>query len=225
MVQKNGPSRAWLFAEFLAIYVAFPCFMSAFRYELGGLVIPILMVTGIACLFILRRDRQFNRRQLWNPDSMARSLKLILIRFLVGASVLAVMVWHYTPDRLLDLPRDHTVVWLAILVIYPIFSVYPQEIIFRTFLFHRYRSLFGRTRTMIFVSAFVFGLAHLFLANWIAPALSTIGGFLFAMTYARSRSTLQSALEHALWGDFLFTVGLGLYFYGGAVSDPTAYPG
>ena len=225
MVQKDGPSRAWLIAEFLAIYIVFPCFMFVFRRDLGSFVVPILVVTGTACWAVLRRDGRFNRSRLWSPAAMGRSMKLICIRFAVGATILAFLVWHYAPERLLDLPREHPLVWLAVLVIYPIFSVYPQEIIFRTFLFHRYGPLFGRTRTMIVVSALVFGLAHLFLANWIAPVLSTIGGVLFAMTYARSRSTLQSAIEHGLWGDFLFTLGLGLYFYGGAVSDPAAYPG
>ena len=47
--------------------------------------------------------------------------------------------------------------------------------------------------------------------------MTAVGGYLFARTYARSESTLMVSLEHALWGDFLFTVGLGWYFWGGSI--------
>jgi membrane protease YdiL (CAAX protease family) len=70
---------------------------------------------------------------------------------------------------------------------------------------------------MVIFSGVAFGLAHAVLANWIAIVLSTLGGLIFAATYARTRSTLMAALEHGLWGDFVFTIGLGWYFYGGSV--------
>ena len=41
---------------------------------------------------------------------------------------------------------------------------------------------------------------------------------LFARTYAGSRSFLQAVVEHSLWGNFIFTIGLGWYFYGGAIA-------
>ena len=53
-------------------------------------------------------------------------------------------------------------------------------------MFHRYEPLFGSTRNLIIVSALTFGLAHLFFANLLAPLLSTVGGYIFARTYARS---------------------------------------
>jgi membrane protease YdiL (CAAX protease family) len=45
--------------------------------------------------------------------------------------------------------------------------------------------------------------------------LTTAGGLLFAFTYLRSRSTLLVAAEHALYGDFVFTVGIGGMFVNG----------
>ena len=44
-------------------------------------------------------------------------------------------------------------------------------------------------------------------------SLATIGGLLFAATYERRRSTLLVSIEHGLYGDFIFTVGLGGLFY------------
>jgi hypothetical protein len=46
-----------------------------------------------------------------------------------------------------------------------------------------------------------------------AIAFATLGGLMFAATYERRRSTLLVSIEHGLYGDFIFTVGLGGLFY------------
>jgi hypothetical protein len=109
-------------------------------------------------------------------------------------------------------------VWLLVMILYPLLSVYPQEIIFRTFLFHRYQNLFTSQRQLIWASAVSFGVAHIIFANWAALVLSTIGGLLFARTYARHRSLALVCFEHSLWGNFIFTIGLGWYFWGEIVA-------
>jgi membrane protease YdiL (CAAX protease family) len=65
-------------------------------------------------------------------------------------------------------------------------------------------------------SAFAFGYAHIIFLNWIAVAMTTFGGFLFARDYTRHRSLSLVCLEHALYGCLIFTVGLGRFFYSGA---------
>ncbi|HXB22539.1 MAG TPA: hypothetical protein VNV88_14225 [Candidatus Solibacter sp.] len=45
---------------------------------------------------------------------------------------------------------------------------------------------------------------------------STIGGLLFALTYQQSGSLLLACIEHAIFGNFIFTIGLGQFFYHGA---------
>lgn len=62
-----------------------------------------------------------------------------------------------------------------------------------------------------------FFLAHMLYGNWLAPVLSAFGGLLFAFRYSRSRSTIIAAIEHGLWGNYLFTVGYGWFFYSGAI--------
>jgi CAAX protease family protein len=49
-----------------------------------------------------------------------------------------------------------------------------------------------------------------------AIPLAAVAGLLFASTYERSRSTLLVSIEHALYGDVVFTVGLGSLFYSSA---------
>ncbi|MDJ0818534.1 MAG: hypothetical protein QNJ58_20170 [Desulfobacterales bacterium] len=44
-----------------------------------------------------------------------------------------------------------------------------------------------------------------------------LGGVLFAKTYEETGSLIISGIEHALYGGFIFTIGLGKHFYYGAV--------
>ena len=50
-------------------------------------------------------------------------------------------------------------------------------------------------------------------ANAFALAFTFVGGIFFLSSYRRTGSLLFSDLEHALYGDFLFTIGWGEYFF------------
>ena len=209
--------RAWLALEVVLLLTAAPAALYAWRREVAMAIIPLLLVVGPACLLWLLLDRSFDRRRLWLGGNVRRDLRTIGLAFVPLAGMVGVAFWLVEPGRLFALVREDVRLWAMIMVLYPLFSAYPQEVIFRTFLFHRYRALLGEGWGMIVVSGVVFGLAHVVLANWVAVGLSTCGGLLFAWTYARSRSTLMAAIEHGLWGDFVFTIGLGWWFYGGYV--------
>jgi membrane protease YdiL (CAAX protease family) len=71
---------------------------------------------------------------------------------------------------------------------------------------------------MIVASAAAFAFLHIVFRNPLAPALTFAGGLLFAWRYAESGSLAVSSFEHALYGCWLFTVGLGGYFYHGTIS-------
>jgi membrane protease YdiL (CAAX protease family) len=148
----------------------------------------------------------------WQP-CLARIASLFVAD---GAAVLAWATWSGEVDPF-RFPRERTGLWLAVLLLYPIVSALGQEVISRVFRFHRYRSLFATPARMIVASVAIFSLAHLILGNWQAPLLTLFGGLPFAWTYSRTRSLPLVALEHGLWGDWLFRVGFGTYFYGGHV--------
>ncbi len=103
-------------------------------------------------------------------------------------------------------------VWLAVMLLYPVSAV-AQEIVFRTFFFHRYGNLFSSARRRVLASGLVFGWAHVVVNNLVAVGLASLAGFVFAWTYERSRSTLLVSIEHALYGDLVFSIGLGSLFY------------
>ena len=217
LIPRIAP-RFWLWSEFALLYVAVPVLLWFERHSFARLVVPTLLALAVVFTVILLRDPAFDRRRFWNAEGLGRGLRRMLRVLLPSTAVLALLTWWLEPELFLRLPRERPGFWPVIMLAYPVLSVYPQELIFRTFLFHRYRGILPGPHAPVIASALAFGLAHLFFANWIAPVLSTAGGWLFARTYARSASTLQASIEHGLWGDVIFTIGLGWYFYGGSVT-------
>jgi membrane protease YdiL (CAAX protease family) len=144
-------------------------------------------------------------------------LRPVMIRFAVFSLVLVGLVGVAGRHLLFSLIIHRPAVWLLVMVLYPVLSVYPQGVIYRAFLFHRYRDLLPPGRPSILVSAVVFSYVHIIFYNWIAVAMTLVGGLLFAHTYWKTRSLLVSAIEHALYGCLLYTIGLGRFFYHGAV--------
>ncbi len=70
---------------------------------------------------------------------------------------------------------------------------------------------------MMIASAVMFAYAHLLYINPVAPTLSLLGGLIFASTYLKTKSLALVTIEHGLYGNVLFLIGLGYYFYGGNV--------
>jgi len=96
--------------------------------------------------------------------------------------------------------------------------VYPQGLLYRAFFFERYQTLFPGKWEMIVASAVAFAFMHIIFRNSLAVALTFAGGLLFAVRYAETGSLATSSFEHALYGCWLFTVGLGQYFYHGTIA-------
>ena len=61
----------------------------------------------------------------------------------------------------------------------------------------------------------IFAYVHIIFINPVAPLLTLIGGYFFTSTYAKHKSLALVTIEHALYGNMLFTLGLGWYFWGG----------
>jgi uncharacterized protein len=96
-----------------------------------------------------------------------------------------------------------------VIVLYPLLSVIPQELIFRKFFFFRY-GMFFTPYVLIVLNALVFSFVHLVFKNYIALVLTFVGGILFITTYIKTKSFSLVCIEHALYGDLLFTIGLGV---------------
>ena len=226
-------TKEWLAAELALLFVALPVGLTFAPFPKGYLF-PVLWIVAALCLVYLWRSRRFERKQLWNLGEAVPHLPLIVGRFVVLAAVLVgalVLLLPPTPTAEMPQTREqfreagptlwtwfglikwNTGLYAAIMVLYPIFSVLPQNVIYRVFFFHRYGPLLGERWAMVAVGGATFGLGHLMFGNWVAPTLTALGGLLMMDTYRRSRSAAASWFEHALYGCFVWTLGIGRLFY------------
>lgn len=213
---SGGPARQlaarWL--EFIVIYAGVPLLILGFRQRI--VMLAILWLGALAAHLFMRRRHALAYANEWNWAGLRAGAPRVLLRFALLAALVTLAVWQFAPHSFLSFPRQRPGFWLLIMVLYPVLSVWPQELVYRSFMFHRYRPLFGGGLRYVIASALAFGFAHVMFLNWIAPAMTVIGGALFATSYRRHRSLALSCLEHALYGDMIFTVGLGMYFFSGA---------
>ena len=212
-MRSGSTVRLW--AELLLLFVAAPIVMAtvlpseAMWYALAGVA-----AVGIVMLSLTSGFR-------WRSLVTGGALKIdwrILVLYVVIASLvsLALTMW-LVPARLLSLPRNNTDMWLIIMIAYPFVSAIPQEIVFRVLFFERYGTLFPNLRLAILANAGAFGLAHLFYGNWPAVVLTVIAGGIFAWAYAERRSFGYACVLHAVSGQIVFTSGLGIFFFHGAI--------
>ena len=211
-------SKLALTTEFSVLFLLLPLAVRVLPIRLP--LIPILWLATLYCWLTLRHDPTFPRTALWNSAAIAPNLLSVLILFAVIGTAITLSVRLFAPDLLFTFVRTRPALWAVVMVAYPILSVYPQGIVYRAFLMHRYTSLFPNPVALILVSAAAFGFMHLVFRNPIAPTLTFFGGILFAWRYHHTQSLAVSSLEHALYGCLLFTVGLGQYFYGGTIPHP-----
>ncbi len=200
---------AFKIPELVLIYIGLPLlyFFNLIPFHKS---IPLLVVFFLFVVILLR-NRQFKRKEL--GFNGYRSWRPILLRFIFFAIVTSVLVWIFARAQFFILPKTNASLWLMIIVFYPIWSAFPQELIYRTWFFNRYRDLFKNENIYFLTNAFLFSFSHIIFRNWLALALTFIGGFLFSVTYSKSRSLLTVFVEHTLYGDFIFTVGIGQFFY------------
>lgn len=204
-------------AECAVLFFILPLALYELRHILAFNVVPILICLGVAGYVYLGQARQFDRKILSRMSGMSPYFKSMGMVFIVLLPLFLIFTWLTIPEHFFRFPRSRPGIWTVVMLLYPLLAALPQEIIFRCVFFHRYRDLFPCPWLMIAVNGLSFGLFHLFYANWFAPVLSGLGGCLFAWRYTRSQSLPVVAIEHGIWGNLLFTMGLGWYFYSGSI--------
>jgi len=208
--------KIWLASEFALLYAVLPACLVLFDVS-PKLFLPGLIVGATGCLLVLLGDPTFDRRRLWEGDVAWRHVIRVAGIFALGIAVLSGIMLMVAPERFLEFPRTNPERWRLVMVLYPLLSVAPQGIIWRTFLFHRYRELFGQGLGMVIASTIAFAWVHVVFQNWVAIALTLAGGALFAWTYRQSRSNFLASFEHALYGCLVFTIGFGRFLFGGII--------
>ena len=206
MRSATGPA-AWLAFEFTLVFIAVPAIAAL------GLIpvrpVPLICVAALVAVGVLQwlSPGAAIRRAAFRP-----AVRIVLLRT-AAAGIALVGVAALAPGaRLFGLVRHSPQNWAILMVLYPLLSALPQEVLFRVFLFRRYALLFPSPMAQVFASSVVFAFAHIIFASALTVLLSFIGGLLLSHTYLRSRSLWLVSIEHAVLGDLIFTVGLGAWF-------------
>ena len=198
--------------EFGWLFLGLPLLVRWHVIEAPRLLVLALVTAGAAV--VLLADPTFDRTRLTSLGRVRGTFASIAVRsLLVAGSVLGV-AWA-VGARAIPGAAPGTATWLFGLVLYPVVSAWPQELLYRVFFFHRYAGLFGGRVGLIAANALAFGALHLVYSNPVAPVLSVGAGALLASTYERTKTLGPVWLEHSLYGLSVFALGLGGYFFDG----------
>lgn len=221
--------RAWLAGECAALFFGLPLVIYLGLIE--ARVITLLVLLSLVSVGLLAFDKGFSFKRVFQPLRRGDLMRAGLCGAVIAALV---FTFTYVGDQIrlwesfssweqrgprrgdelfLGFPRGAPQIWLVVMCLYPVFSALPQEILGRTFFFHRYKELFPTTGSMIWASATAFCFIHIVFNNWIAITFTLVGGYLFSRTYAKTGSLTAVWLEHSLYGCIIFTSGLGWFFY------------
>ncbi|MES2984909.1 MAG: CPBP family intramembrane glutamic endopeptidase [Pseudomonadota bacterium] len=208
--------KFWLYGELSLFTLGVP--LALWLLLPPRAILPVMWAMTLVCYLIIRAVTHASERVIWGASAVRWvNLKPVLLRFALSAALLTAATWWLLPGSMFEFVRARPQLWAMVMVLYPLISVVPQEIIFRSYLFARFAPLLSPAM-LVAVSGLGFGFAHIVFGNWVAPVLCAIGGVMFALTYQKHRSLLLACIEHALYGNFVFTLGLGRYFYHGAVA-------
>nr|WP_319393995.1 CPBP family intramembrane glutamic endopeptidase [uncultured Desulfobacter sp.] len=212
-----GTRQSFLWIELFAFFFITPFILIPFRQFLAFKIVPILILLGIGIYVYLKNQTDFQNSNLIRFTNMGTHAKGMLLIIGFGVPVLIAFTRQMIPGHLFSFPATHPKMWTIVMVAYPVLAALPQELIFRCFFFHRYGKILVHPKAMILANGISFGMFHMFYGNPVAPLLSMAAGFLFAWRYHRSQSLPIVAIEHGIWGNLIFTIGTGWYFYSGAI--------
>jgi membrane protease YdiL (CAAX protease family) len=211
LANPSSGRRVRLLAELALLFVGVPLALT-YAIKLDDLSFALLLLPVGVALY-LAQDRTFAFGRELNRGASRRDISIILALFVVIGSVVAVWIWLARPADFLSLPRSDLWAWIAVMLLYPPLSAWPQELVFRTFFFHRYGMLFrGNRLAAIAVNGALFGFAHIVFESSTSIVLSGALGVVLAYRYCHTRSLWTAWFEHVLYGLLVFTIGLGGYF-------------
>ncbi|MGI9527287.1 MAG: CPBP family intramembrane glutamic endopeptidase [Weeksellaceae bacterium] len=212
---KSKQLTKWMEQVFL--YLIIPVFIYLYIDELRdltkGISLIALFLPGISVILfiVLKKKYKMTNKEIFYIGSWKKEWKSLLLMFTISVILYSWITWYYMPEYFMKFPLENFPQWILVMFLYPILSVIPQGIIYRLFFFQRYQSLYRNHIVLIVFSALYFCFAHIIFNNFIAIGFTIMGGLLFAWRYYRSRSILISCLEHSLYGNLLFTIGIGKF--------------
>lgn len=203
--------RIYLGFEFLVLFFGVPLFIYFEKKIIHPTVIllPVLVIIFL----ILRYSTSFKWRELFTLSVPRKFIWQNILAVFITAVFLAGFVYIFNRPEFLNLPRGNFGMWCAMCLFYPTISSWGQEIIYRTFLYRRYRKVYINKWGFIALSAIAFSFLHIVYYHPLSMILTLIMGFYIAWIYEKTKSVLFATILHGALGITVFTVGLGQYFW------------
>lgn len=203
-----------LWAEWGVLYLALPLLIAVVLPP--GSMFPALFAGTALGIWLLHRTGGFR----WRDLRLGRIEPAVVAVFAAVTLAVALAVSFATAGDPLRFAMANPGFLLLILIFYPILSALPQELVFRVLWYHRYAGVLPGGWPGIILNAAVFALAHLMYWSGIVALMTFAGGLAFAWAYQRRRSFPMAVMMHALAGQIVFALGLGMFFYSGNVVRP-----
>ena len=197
--------------EFFIIYFLIPLIVISINFFFSEqkifIFLPLFLVFFLS-LYLLKKTPSFSFESLKKKTEW-KFFFLISVIFAISGFFYTIML---DSNLLFNLPKNYFILWVLVMLIYPIFSVIPQEIIFRVLFFERYSCLFKNQFLYIVLNSIIFAYIHLVFQNFHAFFITLITSPIFAYAYV-NKSFKTCFLVHTIGGQLVFTYGLGKYFY------------
>ena len=210
-------SRFRLIFEFALFFALAPLAIAVFL-PATVLFTALFAMTAIG-LVLLHRTDGFHWRDLRKGWQSVFWKKIVVFTVVTFLACLAV-VHTLAPDEKFNIVRRQPLFLLVIFTFYPVVSALPQELVFRPLFFRRYQSILPNGNAAIVLNATLFSWAHLMYWSWVVAIMTFVGGLVFAYMYEKRGSFPMAVILHAIAGNLIFLVGLGIYFYSGNVTRP-----
>ncbi|WP_367648677.1 CPBP family intramembrane glutamic endopeptidase [Ruegeria arenilitoris] len=211
------PSRSRLKLEFGLFFVAIPVIIAVF-FPPDWMFPSLFSFTalGIVLLHFTRGFYWAELRYNWRNWSWKDLLVFSVFMTAICTSIVMLTRPEAAYFLLINRPELLAFIWAG----YPIASALPQELLFRSLFYRRYHAILPQGRKVYLINAALFSLAHLMYWSWIVAIMTFGGGLIFSWAYRKRGSFFYAVLLHAIAGNIIFAVGLGIYFYSGNVNRP-----
>ena len=199
-------------AELVLVLIILPFLVVLAPFKLPH--IPLLVCGGLYATARVWRHVSFKRLFARPPRLWWRGP---CIRAGVVALAACLYVLLNTPELFLSFPKNRTGMWSLVMLLYPVLSVLPQELIYRVYIFEKFFPEPHQEKLAILASTVLFSWVHVVYAGYFAMLSTLVAGGVLGGSYCRSRrhpgALWPVLLEHSLYGMLVFTIGLGRYFF------------
>ena len=178
--------------------ITFFFFIFIILFQLQSFVIVILLVTSLTISLRFKNEI---------IEIILPKKKYFLYFIFFDIFLIISMVKLFGDDFFLnDLDLKKYYFTSVLLIFYLLFSVIPQEIIFRFLFFYKYKDYFNKFEILL-LNSLVFSFCHLIYFDLYILLFSFFGNLLFTFNYMKNKSLLVVIVEHFLLGQTLIILG------------------